>query len=605
MRGNFEKADFQEIPEDQAEEIASEPANAEFSEAKEGETVPSMPIVFFDLPFHSDPHLRNASHEDFERKQEIPRGALSVATHLARRGFDSRVVPMDALLNPKMAQLDEEQQTEKFAEIMLATVKEKIDKYKPKVIGISYMFSPTQATLLKLTDYLKENYPDLIIVVGGNAATFERQAVENGQNTKAILLDPDQGSVDIVVDYEAEQTMSQLLKKLDENEYDLLKLDLASVAGISYWEQGDLVRTGRRERNQYLDEGENAGGLDYDKIEEFENLDLRDFNNYTMFSRGCLGCCQFCTSPAFWGRTVTHIGLESFKHELMTVADRVSSYSESLDRSSDSEDVKNQEKQIGLLDDDIFLELSFHEGKVISGKEKTDLIAAGREAEIETKTIFDILEPVLQEIKDKYSDVKYMVQTRYAHFREEEPAKIYENGPSEEEINYASLLENSLIKQNDEYLRHIKELGVERVYLGMESANQPVLNTIRKNTFIDWLIPVCQKIKNAGLKVGLFWIIGLPGATEKAEDETMEIIKFLTENNLVDEFEPHIFVPLPGSAGAASNRIKRIEGRDAAKESYISGEPVHQCVDENGQVTLTADQMKKYYTEANSLSRNI
>ena len=567
-------------------------------------------LLIFDLPFHSDPRLRESSFSDFGRVQEVPRGALSVATHLNRRNFDTKVVPMDAFMHQDYKRYcllkPEEIGENSFFESLHRVFDEQIRKYNPRVIGISYMFSPNRRSMLEIVRYLKETYRRPVIL-GGNAATLEKMDDESGVLERA-MLSPD-GGADLIVNYEGEAPMAKVMKKLADADFDLSKVDLSKIEGITYFDNDSdkVVSTAAVPRGEGLGQSEDdfdpdyAGGLDYNLLTRFEGMDLRDFNNYALFSRGCKGCCEFCTSRQFWKGAVTPIGLLSFKSELINLAEEISSYSSKINR---NENVLEREriKEIGLLDDDILLELSFHKGRFISTTEKFELIGKNRGAEIETKTVFEVIKPTLDEIKERYPDLQFMIQTRYGHLRDEQDKK--EGETSERELELARLPVNNLIHNQDNYLSMLKETGVKRVYLGMESADQGVLDEVRKLSHVDWLISSCQMIKKAGLEVGLFWIIGLPGSNVEAEEKTLAMIEFLIENKLIDEFEAHIFVPLPGTKGAKSNLIK-LEVDNPTEISYISGKPVHQCIDKAGEITLSGQQMEDYWAKSKKLAQSL
>ncbi len=567
---------------------------------------PGVDILFLDLPFHSDPRLKDSSFSDFGKVQEIPVGALAVATHLGRRDFKTAVVPMDAFIHKAYSDYGwlrpDQVDTNIFINSLRRVLDEQIRKYNPKVIGISYMFSPNRRIMLELISYLKDCYHRPVII-GGNAATLERSDETDDELQNAMLAE--NTGADAIVNYEGEAATATLMKKLAEVNYDMERADLSDVPGITYFDCkiGQIVNNEPLPRNQRLGQldpdfdPDHSGGLDYGLLARFEGMDLRDFNNYAIFSRGCKGCCEFCTSQAFWEGAVSPTGLKSFEDEVRQLAEEISSFSTKIER-NDSNEIKNNPKFIGLLDDDIFLELDFYQGKYVDKYEKHRLTLEGKSDLIVKKTVFEVIEPILNNIRKDFPDIKFMIQTRYAHFRDHARE---DNLPDDSvENKYTKMSMNNFIQNQPEFLRMVKATGVEKIYLGMESGAQNVLDQIKKMSFVGWLVPACQKIKEAGMEVGLFWIIGLPGSNVEAEEETFARIEFLIDHDLIDEFEAHIFVPLPGSKGNNSPLIRKTT--DSRETSYISGKPTHVCLDEEGEVTLSEPQMVAYWERAKILT---
>lgn len=566
-------------------------------------------VLFLDLPFHSDPRLRDSSFSDFGKRQEIPRGVLSVATHLNRRGIKSRVVPTDAFVNQEYKTYDLDLHPEQidqntFVNFLLKNIDEQIERYKPKAIGISYMFSPSKESMFEVVRYIKERY-GIPVILGGNAATLEKRDHQDS-GLEEEMLSPFSGA-DAIVNFEGESAMMGIMKKLKDADFNIKEVDLSEVGNLTYRDRqtNKIINTPEIPRELTLGRGEedydpdHAGGLDYNLLARFGGMDLRDFNNYALFSRGCHGCCEFCTSPQFWKGVVSPMGLTSFEDEVHQVADAISSYSKKIDRSNDSDQMKNEGKEIGLLDDDIFLALDTYNGEYVTPEEKKILVEAGKGDEIKRTTVFEVIKPVLDRVKAEYPDLEFMIQTRYGHFRDEVSTEQHDN-VSELEQRYAKMRSNNLIVDQPKLLKMVKESGVERVYLGMETADQSTLDEIKKMSFVNWLIPACQKIKEAGLTVGMFWIIGLPGSTVEGEEKSLEMINFLIEHDLIDEFEAHIFVPLPGSKGAQSKLIEKTI--KSSEVSYISGKPTHICLDREGHETLNGSQMEDYWKESKELT---
>jgi anaerobic magnesium-protoporphyrin IX monomethyl ester cyclase len=95
-----------------------------------------------------------------------------------------------------------------------------------------------------------------------------------------------------------------------------------------------------------------------------------------------------------------------------------------------------------------------------------------------------------------------------------------------------------------EVLGAMKEAGCEGIDFGVESLSQTVLNRSHKRMMISDVINAVDLAKRVGLKVRLYFIIGLPGETSGFADR---LIKFCEEVQ-PDAVDLSTFVPFPGSA---------------------------------------------------------
>ena len=559
-------------------------------------------ILIFGAPFNSDPNLTGQAIDDSGMGQEIPRGALSVATLLGRRGFPAEVVPMDAFLNrefisnqAEIALIRQENFSESdsdetndlqngvakeafFITKMRETVHKLIEVKNPRVVAFSYMFSPTEGSILAMARYVKENFPDKLVVIGGNAASFDEASREQ-------LLDPSKSGADVIVNYEGEWTMLDIMEAVadleqkkeknqpgaaDESEEGKPKINLVSIEGISFWKNGKVFSTERRERGNPAE----ITALNYDRVVLPDGVDIGDFNHYVLFARGCLGRCAFCTSKNMYKRFTTEIGLQSFAEELEYVAAAVNKR-------------EGREKTIGILDDDIFMEPWLDlEGNITNDKNLA----------VERKTVFEIIAPILKDIHKRYPDISFIAQTRVGHFRSHsdpiDPG--YEQG-------YRI---NTALFQPDELLREAKECGIDLVLLGIESGSQKILDASLKDTRTEWVERACTSFKKAGIGVGAFWIIGLPGASRDEELKSLEFLKHLVKNELIDDLEAHVFVPLPGTSAleeaqkkSGKSSLRLDTGPRQPNHALFDGETTYVHIDENGEVVLSKEEIREIFRQ--------
>jgi len=189
-----------------------------------------------------------------------------------------------------------------------------INNFQPQVIGISVAYSTDIKPIKEMTDLIKKFFPDILIVLGGNAATF----------TAGYLIK--HPSVDIIVLREGEITFKELIEKW---EVESMKYEVGSgkwEVGSGKWEVESMKYEVGSEKWEVgsgkWDLLTNIPGLCYktsDKEIKFtskppliENLDelplpahylLKNRKHYTpsvLSGRGCAYSCLYCSTSAFF-----------------------------------------------------------------------------------------------------------------------------------------------------------------------------------------------------------------------------------------------------------------------------------------------------------------
>lgn len=295
--------------------------------------------------------------------------------------------------------------------------------------------------------------------------------------------------------------------------------DLSQVQGIAYVDgEGIPRKTAPRQRSDLR----HLPPLDYKLIRTPAGMDLTDFNHTVMYTRGCEAACSFCTSPASWGREITKPRWRNFAREVFYLA-------------------KQGVRNIGLLDDDI-------------------LVGAGQG--------WRELAPIVARVHAKYPDVSFFAQTR-----------VKRMVPGKQVVKIDG--ERQLVDWTaDAILDEMKEAGVKRIYLGIESGSQKILDCMAKGYQVEEAYQACQIIKAHGIEVGAFWIIGHPGSSPAEEEASLAFLERLLQEGLVDDVEAHIAVPFPGTAMAKDPRIRFNErAKDYANFGIVgSTEPIYALV---------------------------
>jgi anaerobic magnesium-protoporphyrin IX monomethyl ester cyclase len=156
----------------------------------------------------------------------------------------------------------------------------KIATIEPSVVGITSVTPMIQSALLA-AHVAKEKCPNAIVILGGPHVTFM---------DKQILSE--NSEVDVVVRGEGEQTLLELMRHVSNFG------DLHEIAGITFRNNGRIIRTPNRPFIQNLDE------LPRPAYEHFPLRKYRLFGKAVlpiMTSRGCPFQCSYCVSSRMNG----------------------------------------------------------------------------------------------------------------------------------------------------------------------------------------------------------------------------------------------------------------------------------------------------------------
>ena len=94
--------------------------------------------------------------------------------------------------------------------------------------------------------------------------------------------------------------------------------------------------------------------------------------------------------------------------------------------------------------------------------------------------------------------------------------------------------------------RLLKKAGCQLVATGIESASLEVLRNNLKYQIPEYVIRGIKNLKYKDIPIQAYFVLGLPGETEKTFQDTLEFIKKLPLNNL-DTINYFVATPYPGS----------------------------------------------------------
>ncbi len=116
-----------------------------------------------------------------------------------------------------------------------------------------------------------------------------------------------------------------------------------------------------------------------------------------------------------------------------------------------------------------------------------------------------------------------------------------------------------------ETVRLMKESGCRRVHLGLESGSQDTLDLMNKQVTLEQGAHAAELYSRAGIEVAAFFIVGYPGETVPAIEETLALALSLP----LDEISFNVPMPLPGS-----RLFERLgapdEGKDWTRENEVT-----------------------------------
>ncbi len=97
-------------------------------------------------------------------------------------------------------------------------------------------------------------------------------------------------------------------------------------------------------------------------------------------------------------------------------------------------------------------------------------------------------------------------------------------------VNRISLYGNakSILRKNNEELTRLKDLGLDRLYMGLESGHDPTLKNIRKGVSAEQMIEAAGMVREAGIFLSVTVLLGIAGIAH-SEIHASESGRVLTE----------------------------------------------------------------------------
>jgi anaerobic magnesium-protoporphyrin IX monomethyl ester cyclase len=93
----------------------------------------------------------------------------------------------------------------------------------------------------------------------------------------------------------------------------------------------------------------------------------------------------------------------------------------------------------------------------------------------------------------------------------------------------------------------MKRAGFRLVLFGLESANQPTLDRVRKNVTVEEIIASCKMARQAGLYPHITIMFGYPWETMTEAAKTLELGRWLLKKGFAYTVQATIVIPYPGT----------------------------------------------------------
>jgi len=175
-------------------------------------------------------------------------------------------------------------------------VRDILVEVKPKIVGI-YCCAPNSSSVAIIANIVKTFDRQIIVILGGpHPTSIGKDAMGDSH-------------IDIIVKGEGEQTIVELLKKIEDNQ------PLETVKGIIYRTGDEIVETTKREPIKDLDSLCFPIKHAKEVLKDYEKYPLSAFN-IILTTRGCPYNCLFCGSRSVFGRKTRFRSPENVTDEI-------------------------------------------------------------------------------------------------------------------------------------------------------------------------------------------------------------------------------------------------------------------------------------------------
>ncbi len=99
---------------------------------------------------------------------------------------------------------------------------------------------------------------------------------------------------------------------------------------------------------------------------------------------------------------------------------------------------------------------------------------------------------------------------------------------------------------DEEAVELLRQAGCAQLALGIESFNQDILEAVRKGIRVSDILDKLALLKDSGIEVQGYFVIGLPGEKRETILNTIEFLRYSLEEGLIHRPHIGVYVPFPG-----------------------------------------------------------
>jgi radical SAM superfamily enzyme YgiQ (UPF0313 family) len=191
------------------------------------------------------------------------------------------------------------------------TYDEIISKIDPKtlIIGFSAMFSNSWIFHFDILKRIRKEFPDTLIVIGGEHVTA---------NPELVINDMDQNTICVIG--EGEETFREICENIND-------FDRTQITGIAYADSKGEFVSSRRSRIKKLDDIQRPLWDNFKITNYIQSGNggaiLNQSSMPMLVSRGCPFTCSFCSAPVMWG---TNYYLRNPELVVLEIIDNIKKY---------------------------------------------------------------------------------------------------------------------------------------------------------------------------------------------------------------------------------------------------------------------------------------
>jgi len=242
-----------------------------------------------------------------------PYGLAVLCTNFKHRGYNVKILDLNYeilhALNKSAIDIDDESCITMAESLWRSILKQKINSFKPDLVGLTCMFTMGHEMIIRTSDYIREVFPDLPIVAGGVHVT----------NAPEYFLH-EAPNIDFVGLYEADVSFCDFVDVINGRLNDESLSQIATLENMKYH-----CISKRAPPNTYQINSK----PDYDELKVGEYSRLGEVGSYrswlrkgtrsasVLSNRGCRARCSFCSVINFNGPSVRSRDVDTVIDEIV------------------------------------------------------------------------------------------------------------------------------------------------------------------------------------------------------------------------------------------------------------------------------------------------